>query len=161
KTTLATLLVGLMLAFCLAPAQAVDRKEVEKQYGRPVLQVPEPKTPPEIDGKLDDACWNDATPVTLTHSIGAWWDPPSQKTEARVLANAKAVYVVVRCFESEPERIIESGTARNGMVVGADAVEIFLDPNHGGKPSDYFHCIVTPNGTVYRGKGLQPDPSKG
>ena len=135
-------------------AQAPDLTQVEKRSARPVLGVAKPKAAPAIDGKLDDACWNDARPVTLGYSIGAWWTAPSQKTEARVLADEQAIYFAVRCFEAEPERIVASGTARKGMVVGADTVEFFLDPGCQRKRHEYFHVIVTPDGSVYRGTGL-------
>ncbi|OAI46373.1 hypothetical protein AYO44_02080 [Planctomycetaceae bacterium SCGC AG-212-F19] len=136
-------------------------KEVGKQFGAPVLWVPKPSAPPTIDGQLDDACWNQAQPVVLGFSTGAWWDRPAQKTEARVLADEKAIYFGVRCFESEPDRVALSGTARKGMIVGADAVEFFLDPGCGRKRHEYFHVIVTANGTVYRARGLEPDGWKG
>src|SRR5262249_31137643 len=66
--------------------------EAWKQATRPTLSVPTVQAPPQIDGSLDDACWNAATPVTLGYSIGTWWDPPSQKTEARVVADKKNLY---------------------------------------------------------------------
>jgi hypothetical protein len=131
--------------------------EVEKQFGPPVLWVPHPKAPPVIDGKLDDPCWKDARPVTLGFSTGAWWDVPSQKTEAQVLADDRAVYFAVRCYEQTPEAMIASGARRKGMVVGADAVEFFLDPGRRRQRHDYFHLIITPDGTVYGGCGLEPD----
>jgi hypothetical protein len=114
-----------------------------------------------MDGLLDDDCWNAAQPVTLGYSIGAWWDTPSQRTEARVLADKKNIYFGVHCFEAEPERIVASGTAKNGMVVGADTVEFFLDPGCQLKRFEYYHVIVTPDGSVFRGKGLDAAPGAG
>ena len=128
---------------------------------RAALSVPIPKAAPQIDGLLDDACWNAVPPVTLSYSIGTWWDQPSQKTEARVLADRKNIYFGVRCFEAEPKRMVTGGTARNGMVLGADTVEFFLDPGCQQKRFEYYHVIVTPDGTVYRGKGLDPAGWKG
>lgn len=136
-------------------------REPRKQLGRPALSVPSPKTPPQVDGQLDDDCWKAATPVTLGYSIGAWWDAPSQKTEARVLADQKNIYFGVRCFESEPERVVAGGKARSGMVPGADAVEFFLDPGYQQKRFEYYHVIVTPDGAVYRGKGLDTGSGNG
>jgi hypothetical protein len=138
-----------------------QKRKTKKQVGRPSLSVPSPKTPPKIDGVLDDDCWNAAQPVTLGYSIGTWWDAPSQKTEARVLADKINMYLGVRCFEAEPGRIVAGGTARNGMVLGADTVEFFLDPGYQQKRFEYYHVIVTPNGSIYRGKGLDPDGWKG
>lgn len=157
---LVVLLAGFLAVSASRGEAPATLKDVGKQFGPPVLWVPKPQTPPAIDGKLDDACWKDAQPVVLGFSTGAWWDTPSQKTEARVLADDKAIYFGVRCFESAPERIASSGTARKGMIVGADAVEFFLDPGCRRKRHEYFHIIVTPDGTVYRGRGLEPDAWK-
>jgi len=159
-------LTGLIFAMVLAldlqaRAEAPNLKDFENRFGGPVLWVPRPKTPPVIDGKLDDACWNDARPVSLGYSTGIWWETPSQKTEARVLADDKAIYFGARCFEAQPERIVRAGTARKGMIVGADAVEFFLDPGCHARRYDYVHVIVTPDGTVYHGRGLEPDTDKG
>src|SRR5262249_43402450 len=131
-----------------------QRGETRKQVGRPALSIPSPKAPPQIDGLLDDDCWTAAPPVTLGYSVGTWWDEPSQKTEVRVLADRKNIYFGVRCFEAEPNRMVAGGTACNGMVEGADAVEFFLDPGCRQKRFEYYHVIVTPDGSVYRGKGL-------
>lgn len=142
------------------PAESAP-KDNKKPAGGATLSVPSPKAPPQIDGLLDDDCWSAAEPVTLGYSIGAWWDAPSQKTEARVLADKNNLYLAVRCFEAEPERIVATGTAKNGMVLGADTVELFLDPGCRQKRFEYFHLIVTPNGSVSHGKGLDAAPGTG
>src|SRR5262245_25785457 len=103
--------------------QGPKLQEVENRFGGPVTRVAKPEVAPRIDGRLDDACWNNAKSLSLGFATGAWWEAPSQKTDARVLADANAIYFAVRCLESEPERIIKSGQARKGLVVGADAVE--------------------------------------
>jgi hypothetical protein len=162
RISIAGLILTTILTLELQAWAAVpDLKDVERRFGGPVLWVPKPKTPPVIDGQLDDACWQDARPVFLGFSTGVWWEAPSQKTEARVLADHKAIYFAVRCFEAQPDRIVRSGTARNGMILGADTVEFFLDPGCRGQRHDYLHIIVTPDGTVYRGRGLEPDTDKG
>src|SRR5262245_25220683 len=161
RTWITCLVIASTLAATeLQGAETPVLAEVEKRFGPPVLWVPKPKAPPVIDGKLDDPCWKDARPIALGFSTGAWWTAPSQKTEARVLADDRAVYFAVRCFEAEPERIVASGTPRKGMIVGADAVEFFLDPGRHRQRHDYFHLIVAPNGAVYRGRGLEPDAWK-
>jgi hypothetical protein len=157
---MSSLVVACTLAITAAAAEDTTLAEVEKRFGPPVLWVPTPPAPPEIDGKLDDPCWKDARPVVLGFSTGAWWDAPSQKTEARVLADRAAVYFAGHCYESEPERVVGTGALRKGMVVGADAVEFFLDPGRRRQRYDYVHLIVTANGTLHRGRGLEPDSQK-
>lgn len=138
-------------------ADAPDLKSVADKFGGPVLWVPKAKAAPAIDGKLDDACWAEAKPVVLGYSTGAWWDTPTQQTEARVLADDKGVYFAVQCQETDLARLAPSGQARKGMVVGADAVEFFLDPGARGKRGDYFHVIVTADGKVYTARGVDQE----
>jgi hypothetical protein len=117
--------------------------------------VPAAEQPPAMDGDLGDACWKSAKPVTLDHTTGCWWEEPSQKTEARVVADADNIYFAVRCFEADANRIVAGGNLRRGMVIGADAIELFLDPGRRQRRFDYFHVIVTPDGSVHRHKGLE------
>jgi hypothetical protein len=77
---------------------------------------------PVIDGILDDACWK----------TGEWagdftqWVPregakPSQPTQIKILYDDKNIYVAIRAFDSEPDKIIRKAGRRdefNGDVVG-------------------------------------------
>ena len=79
---------------------------------------------PTIDGILNDQCWK----------IGEWagdftqWVPregakPSQPTQLKILYDDNNIYVAIRAFESEPEKIIRKGGRRdefNGDVVGVN-----------------------------------------
>src|SRR5262245_56494601 len=161
RLIIATLLVTIaLLSSPLTAADSPDLQKIEKQFGKPALSVLKPKAPPVIDGQLDDACWKDAPPITLGYTAGMWWDPPTQKTEARVLADDKAIYFAVRCFEHDAERIAADGTVRKGMIEKADAVEFFLDPGCHCKRFEYYHVIVTAGGKVLTGRGLETDAWK-
>ncbi|MCX6120823.1 MAG: DUF5916 domain-containing protein [Ignavibacteriales bacterium] len=77
---------------------------------------------PAIDGVLDDACWK----------TGEWagdftqWVPregakPSQPTQIKILYDDKNIYVAIRAFDSEPDKIIRKAGRRdelNGDIVG-------------------------------------------
>jgi len=129
-----------------------DLAKIEAQFGPPVMWVPKPAEPPTIDGKLDDAVWGKAEPVTLGFLTGRW-ERPGQKTEARVLADEKAVYFAARCFESEPGQMISAGSKRDGALWSGDTLELFLDPGHTERRGNYYHVIINPKGLVYDGKG--------
>ena len=123
-----------------------------KDFGRPVMYVARPAVAPKIDGKLDDACWAKAGPVVLRY-LTQQWDMPAARTEARVLADQRAVYFAVKCFEPEMDRVIAAGRKRDGTLWNGDTVELFLDPGHKSARLDYFHVIVNPKGLVYDGRG--------
>ncbi len=84
---------------------------------------------PAIDGVLDDSCW----------TMGQWsggfiqWIPkegaqPSQPTELKVLYDDKNIYVAIRAFDNEPEKIIRKGGKRDGFY--GDVVGVTFDSYH-------------------------------
>ncbi len=130
------------------PAMAA---EVQRLFGPPAVWVAKPVEPPTIDGKLEDAAWQKAEAVTLRFLDGLW-EAPSQKTEARVLADQRAIYFAVRCREAEPQRMIAAGDKRDGDLWRGDTVEVFLDPGHKETRKRYYHIIVNPKGIVLDSK---------
>jgi hypothetical protein len=83
-------------------------------------------TKPVIDGILNDSCWQ----------AGQWagnftqWIPregakPSQPTQLKVLYDDYNIYVAIRAFDSEPEKIIRKGGRRDEF--NGDAVGVCFD----------------------------------
>jgi len=130
---------------------SLPREEALRRFGPPAMHVARPTEPPAIDGNLDDPAWQKAEPVTLRHLEGLW-EPPSQKTEARVLADEKAIYFAVKCWEAEPQRMIAAGDKRDADLWMGDTVEVFLDPGHRETRHQYAHIIVNPKGVVFDSK---------
>src|SRR4051812_20877190 len=74
-----------------------------------------------IDGKIDEAAWAAATPITeLTQSQPDEGQAPSQKTEIRILYDASAIYVAARMYDSLGARGIRSALARRDQVMNGD-----------------------------------------
>ena len=157
----------LLMASCMATAMTapVDEPDasanegklevVRKQFGPPVLWVPQPDEPPVVDGRIDDAAWGATEAVTLRAAEGGWTSP-SQKTEARVLADRRAIYVAVRCFEASPAEIRSAAPDQMHKVNSGDAVEVFFDPGHREAFGEYFHLAINPDGTVLTARGDGP-----
>ncbi len=96
-------------------------------------------TPPVIDGKLDDAVWQQAEVITDFHQIrpgdGA---PPSELTELYVLYDDDAMYIGARMYDSEPE-LIAAPTIRHGQGLGSDdRLVVILDPFNTGRAGYRF-----------------------
>jgi len=142
-------LSGMLLPGFVAAGAAEERSlaEVRARFGPPVLWVPRPTGPPVIDGKLDDAVWEKAQPVILRFLTGRW-ETPGQKTEARVLADEKAIYFAVKCWESAPGAMIAAGKKRDDALWDGDTIEFFLDPGHRQARRQYVQVIVNPDGVV-------------
>ncbi|HEX2722788.1 MAG TPA: sugar-binding protein, partial [Gemmatimonadaceae bacterium] len=91
----------------------------------------------EIDGKLDEAAWQAAKPITDFRQYDpAEGQPASEKTEARILVDDEAVYVAMRMFDSEPARI-QSQLARRDESIEGDLVEVTFDSYH-----DHLSAVI-------------------
>ncbi|HIE50954.1 MAG TPA: DUF4091 domain-containing protein [Armatimonadetes bacterium] len=146
------LLAGMGLA-----AFGVQAREVS--FGPvPFVQVPLLAVSPTVDGKLDDAVWQEAAALgsfVRMSGIGR----PTQPTEAWVFATETHLYLGVRCAEPEGERIKCAVTQRDGPVWTDDCVEVFVQPPaevpSGGaiegklETLPYYHFIVNSRGVLY------------
>jgi hypothetical protein len=157
----------LLIASCVATAtlapvdeRAVSANEgtldvVRRQFGPPVVRVARPQAPPVVDGRLDDAAWGVTEALILKAAEGGW-TAPSQRTEARVLADTRAIYFAVRCFETSPKDIRSAAQDQMRLVNSGDTVELFLDPGHRETFGEYFHLAINPAGTVSTARGDGP-----
>ena len=74
-----------------------------------------------IDGRLDDAAWAAATPITnLIQSSPDEGKPPTQRTEIRILYDAAAIYIAARMYDSMGAKGVRSALARRDQVMNGD-----------------------------------------
>ncbi|HUQ19804.1 MAG TPA: DUF5916 domain-containing protein [Gemmatimonadaceae bacterium] len=86
--------------------------------------------PVSVDGKLDEAAWQAATPFTDFRQFDPnEGQPATEKTEARVLIDDDAVYVGMRLYDSQP-KLIQSQLARRDESIEGDLVELMFDSYH-------------------------------
>ncbi len=99
---------------------------------RPHVTAVRTPEPPRIDGQLDDPAWRDAAVIDAFHQIIPVEDaPPSQRTEARILYDSDFLYLGIRCWDSEPEKIVARRMARDDEGLQYDdRVNITIDPLH-------------------------------
>lgn len=83
-------------------------------------------TPPEIDGTLDDEAW-DAVEWggDFVGHQPDYKSTPSQKTQFKILYDAKFLYVGIRAFDTEPHEIVKRMSRRDGF--DGDWVELNID----------------------------------
>ncbi len=61
---------------------------------------------PVIDGKLDDACWKTGVWATnFTQFVPDEGGKPSQRTQLKILYDDKDIYVAIRAYDTEPDKI--------------------------------------------------------
>lgn len=116
--------------------------------------------PPRMDGTLGDPLWQSAKPIADFRQRepheGAI---PTEKTEVRVLYTQNAVYFGVRCFDSEPSRIIATELRRDVSQDLDDHFEILIDSNHDRRSAYVFE--VNPLGTQNDGLIVEEQGGQG
>jgi len=121
--------------------------------------VPKTDTPPVIDGILDDAAWKTAMKFeeykTIQPDSGK---DPSQKSIAYFTYDEENLYFAVRSYDSKPEKIKASVSARDAMFQD-DYVAIMLDTFN--TMQDGFGFFLNPlgiqgDGMITGGGNLEP-----
>jgi len=88
---------------------------------------------PVVDGKLDDACWNQAVPfIDFQQQQPVPSSDPSEKTELRVVYDRDNLYVGIVCFDDEVSKVAAKCMAHDRFQpfrgVDDDVVRVLLDP---------------------------------
>ena len=113
--------------------------------GVKLLTIPKIEEFPQIDGKLDDDCWAKAALAKdfrqRRPDEGA---PATEKTEVRICRDEKILYIGVRCFDSQPDKIRAGVMQRDAPVKGDDYFFVLLDPFQRSREGYYFR--TNPNG---------------
>ncbi|MBI4477218.1 MAG: carbohydrate binding family 9 domain-containing protein [Acidobacteria bacterium] len=85
---------------------------------------------PRLDGHLDDEAWRAASPATaFVQRDPDEGKPATQRTELRIVYDGSALYVGVRLFDTEPDKIVRRLDRRDAGD-DADWFTLYLDPHH-------------------------------
>lgn len=113
--------------------------------------------PPIVDGKLSDRGWNECVPATIfTQVLPRLGMMPSEATEVRVAYDEDSIYFGIRCYDSEPDKIIAKQLQHDGSFEADDYIYISLDTF--GRARDGYYFAVNPAGA--RQDGLIGDFSR-
>ncbi|MCX7919279.1 MAG: family 20 glycosylhydrolase [bacterium] len=123
-------------------------------FGAP-LQQPLPEIvavyadpPPNVDGILDDACWQKAKPVTnfLDYQTAM---PKREQTEVWIVYDSENIYIAFRGYESKMEQLVGKFTTENDPVYLDDSFEVFISPFMVTVNNNYYHFVTNILGTKY------------
>jgi len=138
-----TLCVVLLLAGGLARAADLETQKI--------YEAIRAEKAPVIDGKLDDACWQQAK------ASGEFWKLSGaaaviQQTLFQIAYDSANLYLAITNFESNPAAMkndirVDDLTA----VMGDEANEWFLEPEIGG---DYYQFAANCVGAKYDGRAM-------
>ena len=122
--------IALGASLLAAPAHAAAEKNITAQ---PI------NTTIRLDGRLDDAAWASAEAVSdFVQSEPHEGDPPSERTEVRVLFDKDNLYFGVYCYDPKPHEIVVSDLKRDFQKRENDAFSIALDTFHDHRNSFIF-----------------------
>ncbi len=143
-----TALLAALLVLIGSSAKAEEGKnkkgKPEPEPYRALANRASPGTP-EIDGKLDDAAWASAEPLTgFTQRDPEEGKPASERTVAWVLYDDGSLYVGIRAYDSEPNKIVGQLTRRD-QYSSSDWLTISIDSYHDRRTA--FSFAVNPAGT--------------
>ncbi len=124
-----------------------------------VHPLPAGTPPPRIDGRLDDPAWRSVRPLTsLVQVVPVAGAEPSERTEIRITYDERAVYVAIRCFDSEPEAIRATQRKRDANLDPDDRVELLFDTYLDRRNAYWFQigaagsrgdALITKNGSSF------------
>src|SRR5262245_14498401 len=86
---------------------------------------------PVIDGKLDDAVWEEGNLLDgFIQTDPDQGKPASEKTEARVGYDSQNLYFGIRCYDREPAKILGSVMRPDLDLSQDDSISVILDTFH-------------------------------
>ena len=124
-----------LLAVCMASTLAAQQNSASAEADATTTSLPigvavaaGVSDPPVIDGRLDDAAWGRAAPMTgFTQREPQDGQPASERTEVRVVFDDEALYVGVWAFDSRPDAIVFGERIRDYQVEQSDNVILIFD----------------------------------
>jgi hypothetical protein len=115
------------------------------QNSKPQIQALHISESIRVDGRLNEPAWPQAEPATdFRQREPQEGQPASERTEIRILVDAKNLYIGIRAFDSEPARVNARELTRDADFANDDLINILLDTYGDGRNA--FRFAVNPNG---------------
>jgi hypothetical protein len=109
---------------------------------------------PRIDGRLDEAVWQTAQPLTdFVQRDPAEGAPSTERTEVRILTDGEALYIGAWLFDREPGAIVPGERLRDVDLTNSDYFAIIFDTYHDRQNGFVF--ATTPAGVEYDGQVIK------
>jgi hypothetical protein len=133
----------------------VTVKNINRIFGGPSVLVPMVSKPPVIDGTLDDPVWKSAEPLTFASSDGG--KAIAHNTIAKMVTDAKNLYLSFKCNEKEMDFLVADNTADDASYWGEDSLEIWLDVHHTEKVDFYYFGVNAIGSVMHCRNGFDRD----
>ena len=111
-----------------------------------VIKAVRTETPPKIDGKLDDACWQNSTKTgELIQFEPQRGKPATQPTTIYLTYDANNLYIAFECFKTDMNNLAANLTRRDSFFFSDDHVEVLIDTFLDGR--NCYAFALNPLGT--------------
>lgn len=122
-----------------APAEIKNLPTISA--GNPQLALTRTDIKPTIDGFLDEPLWQSTAVIDdLTQVEPVEGAEPSQLTKVHITYDNDFIYFGIRCFDSEPDKIIARQMQRDADLGPDDRVLIVIDPYFDHR-NGYFFAV--------------------
>src|SRR5688572_7797270 len=103
---------------------------VERALVIEAIAVPS-TSPIVLDGRFNEEIWQQAPPISeFQQREPAEGQPPTQRTEARMAYDDQALYVAVRAFDNDPDKLVGILTRRDQRSPSEDRKSTRLNSSH-------------------------------
>jgi len=110
------------------PAVAGGGQSVGLVAGRPTVSISRTNTPPDIDGRLDDAVWRNAARVTqFVQQRPQEGAPATEQTEVFIAYDSQNLYFAIHAHYSD-RGLIRANRVDRDQTGRDDTVRIYFDP---------------------------------
>jgi hypothetical protein len=117
----------------------------------PVARVHVVAAPPVLDGRLTDAVWQTAPPLSgFVQRELHEGQPVSERTEVRIITDGQALYIGAWLYDADPGGIVAGEKVRDGDITKSDYFGILLDTYRDRQNGFVF--TTTPAGIEYDGQ---------
>ena len=141
--------VAAMLCFAAVSAASEERS-------RKTVAAHRTAEPPVVDGKLDDAVWQQASFVEDLHVVVSdEFAAPGQRSRIYVAFDDDNLYFAARFWDTDPGQIVAKVLTRKDVSFGEDGFTVTLDPFDQGRSGFMFD--VNPNGMRSEGTFTDTD----
>ncbi len=107
-------------------------------------------TPIQVDGRLDEDPWRLAPTIgELVQREPDNGEPPTERTDVRLLRDSEYLYIGVVCYDADPDGIVANQMARDAGLGSEDRIEIVLDTYRDQQNAFYF--ATNPAGALVDG----------
>ena len=130
-------LLTLFLCSAFLATNIVAQETLETKIPKRIYTTKRLKKVPVIDGSIADDAWNEVEWSTdFTEKNPDEGTAPAYQTMFKVLYDAKYLYIALRAFDEEPEKIQQRLSRRDGFA--GDRINVIIDSYHDKRTAFVF-----------------------